>query len=146
MTDYPPIYGPQPPISPYLATLENTRRFAKYDPADGFLLEYGTVAVGFFDDWIADSVAVVEDTGPQLIGLETHMVDLGTLQLREMTPEEVQARKDKYAPPASAMSAMMADYITTNQIVAALDARDHGDHSQWDALVARAKPAADDAR
>lgn len=145
MTEYPPIYGTPPPVSPYLATPENTRQFAKYDPADGFLLEHGTVAVGFLDDWITEGVFVVDATSAGSVGLETHMVDLGTKEVREMTPEEAQARKDKYEPPA-AMSAMMADFITTNQIVAALDARDHGDHSQWDALVAKARPPADDAR
>lgn len=48
--------------------------------------------------------------------------------------------------PAPLASAVPSDFITTNQIVAALDARDHGDHSQWDALVAKARPSADDAR
>lgn len=143
MTDYPPIYGSPPPVSPYLATPDNTRQFAKYDPADGFLIEHGTVAVGFLDDWIAEGVFVVDATGSGA-ALETHMVDLGMKQVREMTPEEVQARKDKYAPPP--MDALMADYITTDQIVAALDARDHGDHSKWHALVAKARPPADDAR
>lgn len=49
-------------------------------------------------------------------------------------------------PPTPPSADGSSNFITTNQIVAALDARDHGDHSQWDALVAKARPPADDAR
>lgn len=150
--DPPPLPEQPPPIppiviSPYLATPNNTRRWAEYDPADGFLVQYGTVAVGFLDDKITNGDPVIEITISDAIGLDTHKVDLETLQLVEMTEADKQARADKYQqsmarkfPETKALQQqMVAPQPSIQDVIQAIEEKDHGDPSKWQDLLAQAK-------
>jgi hypothetical protein len=147
MTELPPLEYPEPvpipttpPLSPYILTPGNNCAYAKYDPADGFLISFGTVAQAFFDDWVADGEPVVVAPEGVMLTLEGHIYDLATHEIREMTPEEVQARRDKYTTPEarSLMSAMIKP-TTMNDVIIALDEKEHGDPSKWQELLAQAR-------
>jgi hypothetical protein len=150
--EIPPGPGQPPPIPPivisrYIATAEHTRRFAKYDPADGFLTEYGTIAVGFLDEKIAAGDPIIEITIPGAVGLDTHKVDLETLQLVEMTEADKQARTEKYQqsvtnnfPEAVALQQrLVTPQLSMYDVIKAIEEKDNGDPSKWQELLAQTR-------
>ena len=81
--------------------------------------------------------------GAELIEVDKDLTSFLTYSYDRTTGE---ATPPASPEPAASANPESMDFITSNDIVAALDARDHGDHGKWQALVAKAKPPTDDTR